>query len=268
MLSEEEQQQCKQKKVKMVVHSSGALLHSLSSDGTNFETSPEELKELLSDRYYGSQIPSRHYDEIFQSLYLADMKTARNVLTLEKLGITHVLNCAYSPTPFTHNGETSETYYRERNFPCEFIGIPALDLPSYKISQWFEESSQFIHDALKAKGKVLVHCQVGVSRSATLVIAYLMIKHGIVAVDAVQLVGARRAIFPNDGFLKQICELDYRLRHPRNALLRSLSVISRHTLLKIFRKSKRSIRNTSNPSSDNGSASTSHSNPVFAVPQR
>ncbi|ODM91240.1 Dual specificity phosphatase DUPD1 [Orchesella cincta] len=173
MISEEQQQtskQTSQKKATMVVGS--ALLHSLSSDGANFETSPEELKELLSDR-----------------------KTARNVLTLEKLGITHVLNCAYLPTPFTDNGETSESYYKDRNFPCEFLGIPALDYPSYKISQWFEESSQFIHDGLKSKGKVLVHCQVGVSRSATLVIAYLMMKHRIAAVDAVQLVGARRAIF-------------------------------------------------------------------------
>lgn len=122
------------------------------SGGDDGPTTPEDLKELLSDRYYATQIPCRHYDEIFPGLYLADMKTAKNCLTLEKLGITHILNAAYTPSPFTDR-ETSEAYYRERNFPCEFWGIPAMDFPSYKISQWFEKSTEFIHEALRTKGR-------------------------------------------------------------------------------------------------------------------
>lgn len=122
------------------------------SDSDGGPTTPEDLKELLSDRYYASQIPCRHYDEIFPGLFLGDMKTAKNVLTMEKLGITHVLNAAYAPSPFTDK-ETSEAYYRERNFPCEFMGVPAQDFPSYKISQWFEKTTEFIHEALKIKGK-------------------------------------------------------------------------------------------------------------------
>lgn len=138
--------------------SDGAGSSNSSSGGP---TTPDDLKELLSDRYYGNQVVCRHFDEIFHGLYLGDMKTARNVLTLERLGITHVLNCAYTPSPYTDR-ETSDAYYRERNFPCEFLGIPAQDFPSYKISQWFEETSQFIHEALKCKGRVFVHCQVNI----------------------------------------------------------------------------------------------------------
>lgn len=134
------------------VFSSGS---SSDSGGGNVDdggpTTPEELKEMLSDRYYAAQIPCRHYDEIFPGLYLGDMKTARNILTLEKLGVTHILNSAYCPSPFTDK-ETSEGYYRERNFPCEFMGIAAQDFPSYKISQWFDKATEFIHDGLKCKG--------------------------------------------------------------------------------------------------------------------
>jgi hypothetical protein len=78
-------------------------------------------------------------------------KCARNVFNLEKMGVTHVLNVAYTPSPFTHR-ETSAAYYQERNFSCEFFGIPAQDFPSYKISIYFEEATSFIHGALKAKG--------------------------------------------------------------------------------------------------------------------
>lgn len=189
--------------------SSSALSSSSSSDGaggsfpkdTGGPAIPDDLEEiLLRYRWNGSQSPCRHYDEIFTGLYLGDMKTARNVLTLEKLGITHVLNCAYTPSPFTDR-ETSEAYYSERNFQCDFkgkeicfvrtylqikkviiigavgdyaislshfemtcllfIGIPALDFPSCKISQWFEETSEFIHGALKVKGTQIDEMQLG-----------------------------------------------------------------------------------------------------------
>ena len=61
-------------------------------------------------------------------------------------------------------------------------------------------------------GKVLVHCLVGVSRSATCVLAYLMICRKMSAVDAIRTVRMRRDIHPNDGFLQQLADLDTDLR--------------------------------------------------------
>lgn len=57
-------------------------------------------------------------------------------------------------------------------------------------------------------GKVLVHCARGVSRSATLTLAFLMIKEGLTLVEAVEAVRRRRNILPNVGFLNQLCHLD------------------------------------------------------------
>lgn len=55
----------------------------------------------------------------------------------------------------------------------------------------------------------------GVSRSATCVIAYLMIKHHMLAKDAIRLLRESREIHPNFGFLQQLAALDNKLRRLR-----------------------------------------------------
>lgn len=71
-------------------------------------------------------------------------------------------------------------------------------------------------------GKVLVHCAMGRSRSATLVLAYLMIYKNMTVVDAIEQVSRHRCIMPNRGFLKQLRELDIALalqrRNSKNSL--------------------------------------------------
>lgn len=60
-----------------------------------------------------------------------------------------------------------------------------------------------------------MHCMMGVSRSATCVLAYLMIVKKMSAVDAIRTVRMRRDIRPNDGFLQQMADLDNELRRER-----------------------------------------------------
>lgn len=64
-------------------------------------------------------------------------------------------------------------------------------------------------------GKALVHCQMGISRSSTCAIAYLMINRKMSAADAIRTVRLRRDIRPNDGFLQQLADLDNELRRDR-----------------------------------------------------
>lgn len=64
-------------------------------------------------------------------------------------------------------------------------------------------------------GKVLVSSEMGISRSAVLVVAYLMIFHSMAILEALMTVRRKRAIYPNDGFLKQLRELNEKLMEER-----------------------------------------------------
>lgn len=72
---------------------------------------------------------------------------------------------------------------------------------------------------LQKTGKVLVNCLMGMSRSSTCVLAYLMIRQNMTAIDALTVVRRHREIRPNDGFLKQLADLDNELRRERGQLI-------------------------------------------------
>ena len=67
-------------------------------------------------------------------------------------------------------------------------------------------------------GKVLVNCLMGMSRSSTCVLAYLMLRQNMTAVEALTEVRRHREVRPNDGFLRQLADLDNKLRRERGQL--------------------------------------------------
>ena len=83
--------------------------------------------------------------------------------------------------------------------------IKADDRPNVNLAQVFSKVASFCDECLKENKKVLVHCMMGISRSATCVIAYLMLKKGMNLRDAYNLVKNQRScISPNPGFLTQL----------------------------------------------------------------
>ncbi|XP_068111483.1 dual specificity phosphatase 29-like [Hyperolius riggenbachi] len=153
-----------------------------------------------------------HVDEVYPNLYIGDEKTALDRYGLEKTGFTHVLNAAHG----RWNVDTGAEYYRD--MPIEYYGVEAEDLPGFNLSKFFHPAAEFIHKALSSpSSKVLVHCAMGRSRSASLALAYLMIHEKMTIVDAIDQVLKHRCILPNRGFLKQLRELDIQLAMERRA---------------------------------------------------
>jgi dual specificity phosphatase 12 len=79
------------------------------------------------------------------------------------------------------------------------------DDPNEVLMKHFSETNAFIDAALSRGGAVFVHCAMGKSRSATVVIAYLMWKYGATPEAALkQLCEGREVCDPNPGFKEQL----------------------------------------------------------------
>lgn len=101
--------------------------------------------------------------EILPSLYLCGAGVAIPIF-LEKLGITCVINAA---------PELPDTPLPDLSRPL-YLQIPVLDKGDINISLYFDEVADLIEEVRQTDGKCMVHCVAGVSRSASLCLAYLM----------------------------------------------------------------------------------------------
>uniref|UniRef100_A0A8B9IUT9 Dual specificity protein phosphatase n=1 Tax=Amazona collaria TaxID=241587 RepID=A0A8B9IUT9_9PSIT len=176
-----------------------------SAGSTSYETPAlSDLQRLFWFRG-GSD---NHVDQVWPNIYLGDAKT-----TLQSLNITHILNAADGP----YNINTGAKYYED--LQIEYYGIEAFDDPAFNLSIFFYDAANFISKALNTSGgkrEVFVHCAMGVSRSASLVLAFLMIHENMTIVDALKTVSAHRDICPNPGFLSQLRDLDIKLNEERH----------------------------------------------------
>ncbi|KAM7370716.1 hypothetical protein PAMP_010241 [Pampus punctatissimus] len=146
--------------------------------------SVKDLEKVL----YGGKRFGNHVDEVWPNLFIGDMSVANDRFSLWKLGITHVLNAAHGRMYC----QGSHDFYGSA---VDYYGVPADDSPSFDLSRYFFPSAEYIQNALDSAGaRVFVHCAVGVSRSASLVLAYLMIHHHYTLLEAINKVKEHRAV--------------------------------------------------------------------------
>uniref|UniRef100_A0A3P8S387 Dual specificity phosphatase 22b n=1 Tax=Amphiprion percula TaxID=161767 RepID=A0A3P8S387_AMPPE len=133
--------------------------------------------------------------QVLPDLYLGNFKDARDREQLARNNITHILSIHDSAAPIL----------QEMTYLC----ISAADLPTQNLTQHFKESIMFMHESrLKGEG-CLVHCLAGVSRSVTLVVAYIMTVTGLGWQEALAAVRvARPCAGPNLGFQRQLQEFE------------------------------------------------------------
>ncbi|KAK2959215.1 putative Dual specificity phosphatase, catalytic domain containing protein [Blattamonas nauphoetae] len=94
--------------------------------------------------------------------------------------------------------------------PINYLRIPLDDSADENLLAALPTALRFITNAIRSHGsKVLVHCQQGISRSTSIVIAYLMLTCRSTYSETLQHVCHRRTIArPNDSFSKQLKQFD------------------------------------------------------------
>ncbi|XP_035641580.1 dual specificity protein phosphatase 18 [Oncorhynchus keta] len=138
--------------------------------------------------------------QITEHLFLSNGRAANDKAVISRFNITCIINATQNIT----NTSTAEV---------EYVHIPVTDSPSSPLSDFFDEVADKIQLVGEQCGRTLVHCNAGVSRSATLCLVYLMKYHGITLLEAHKKVKSCRPIIrPNSGFWKQLIQYERKLR--------------------------------------------------------
>ncbi|KAG0516611.1 hypothetical protein BDA96_09G018200 [Sorghum bicolor] len=160
--------------------------------------------DLSSLRSQGRKDQIAFFDKecskVAEHVYLGGDAVAKNRDILRKNGITHVLNCVGFVCPEYFK---SDLVYRT---------LWLQDSPTEDITSILYDVFDYFEDVREQGGRVFVHCCQGVSRSTSLVIAYLMWREGQSFDDAFQFVKAARGIAnPNMGFACQLLQCQKRV---------------------------------------------------------
>ncbi|CAF4781873.1 unnamed protein product, partial [Rotaria sp. Silwood2] len=162
-----------------------------------FNHRDQKLRSLSTGRHtYGS--PSVVIDDF---LYHGDLGHASNIRLLNQLGIRHIIDVCDCQL----DKEILDNFH--------VLWINLYDELRADIKKHFDESNDFLHNCKQKNEKVLVHCQMGISRSSSVVLAYLMKYHHDSLLKAYDyLLERRRIAAPNISFFLQLIRYEKELR--------------------------------------------------------
>ncbi|RXN08128.1 dual specificity phosphatase 16 [Labeo rohita] len=146
---------------------------------------------------------------ILPHLYLGCQRDVLNKELMQQNDIAYVLNA-------------SNTCPKPDFIPdSHFLRVPVNDSFCEKILPWLDRSVEFIEKAKASNARVLVHCLAGISRSATIAIAYIMKRMDMSLDEAYRFVKEKRpTISPNFNFLGQLLDFEKKLKSTSDAPLK------------------------------------------------
>jgi serine/threonine/tyrosine-interacting protein len=143
----------------------------------------------------------RECQEILPGLLLGPFIASKSMATLHSLGITHIV-CIR---------DVKESFSVRPRFPerFQYMVFDVEDTEEQNLIRLFPSAKQFIEQAISQGGRVLVHCNGGISLSPAFVVMFVMQHYQLSWEDALHMVQNRRyCISPNGGFLTQIKEYE------------------------------------------------------------
>ncbi|XP_074854171.1 protein phosphatase Slingshot homolog 3 isoform X2 [Carettochelys insculpta] len=152
----------------------------------------KEYKEFIDNEMLLIMAQMDRPSRIFDHLYLGSEWNAANLEELQRNRISHILNVTREIDNF---------------FPALFtyMNVRLYDEEASQLLPYWKETYHFISAVRAQDSRVLVHCKMGVSRSASTVIAYAMKEYGWTLEQAYRHVRERRPIVhPNPSFMRQL----------------------------------------------------------------
>jgi protein-tyrosine phosphatase len=126
------------------------------------------------------------------TIYLGALEHSSNKEFLLKNNIQTIVCVTIDDPYFKNDPEMSH---------INFLHIPLLDSCTETIQDHFVSFSDFIEEQIKLKKSTLVHCHMGISRSATLMCSYLIAKKNMTSRESINFLRDKRPqIEPNVGF--------------------------------------------------------------------
>ncbi|XP_072325720.1 protein phosphatase Slingshot homolog 2-like isoform X2 [Scyliorhinus torazame] len=153
-----------------------------------------EFKEYIDNEMIVILRQMDNPTEIFEHVYLGSEWNASNLEDLQCRGIQYILNITREIDNF---------------FPgiFEYHNIRVYDEEATDLLAYWNDTYKFISKAKKNGSKCLVHCKMGISRSASTVIAYAMKEYGWNLDKAYSYVKEKRTVTkPNISFMRQLEE--------------------------------------------------------------
>lgn len=145
-------------------------------------------------------------------VFLSNIVAASNAKLLREHGITHIVCCC--PGAFSFASSAGKPLDREQGFVR--LDLAMEDSSNQVLAEHTDAAFRFIEEALAANAdaRVLVHCAQGVSRSTSVVVDWLMRKHGLSYDEALQLCKKTRPIAqPNTAFERQLRQVERAARN-------------------------------------------------------
>lgn len=148
-----------------------------------------------------------HPSQVLSWLYLGSYFNATNKAELRKLNIKYIINCA----------SECKNIFDYSNFT--YLKLPLKDKKDFPIENYFDKANSFLKQVESInsnnnaddddKGNVLVHCQLGKSRSASIVISYLIKEMNMSFNESYKFLKEKRKnISPNNGFIMKLKNLE------------------------------------------------------------
>ncbi|XP_019343797.1 dual specificity protein phosphatase 22-A-like [Alligator mississippiensis] len=145
--------------------------------------------------------------KVVKGLYLGNIRDSEDKENLARNGVTHILSVHNNAKPVLED--------------VTYLCISASDSSAQNLIQHFKECIKFIHECRLHGGGCLIHCLAGVSRSTTILVAYLMTVTDLSWEECLAATRAVRSyVSPNFGFQQQLQEYERTLLKEYRAWIR------------------------------------------------